>query len=371
MKRSGIIIAIALALSSCTRETVPPEFAPLSITTGGQTKTVLDGTAVRWTDGDQIAVFDDLHYRNQFDAVSVENFSAVFEGKVAARTTDFYAVYPYSSAVSADEGNILLNLPSVQDAAEGTFAEDLNISVAHGVKTVDAVKAEGLMFRNTCALLKFTIPSMFTSIVEATFTAGNRPLAGTLVYSKAEGRLVGVADDAPAGNSVTLKGNLKGGKTYYFVVSPGEIRDFSLTVRDASGVMLTNSSEKSFEAKAGVIRDLGEVKIVVTPNIRVEHVYSSGAHTGTNIWFDLGLPGGMEQYVESVEGWISKSGQIADAYRIIAMDRNYGTMKLPYLTLVFPGRNFIPAGAYVLHVRYVISGLGLFEEDIPVVVPAP
>ena len=371
MKRSGIIIAIALALSSCTRETVPPEFVPLSITTGGQTKTVLDGTAVRWTDGDQIAVFDDLHYRNQFDAVSVENFSAVFEGKVAARTTDFYAVYPYSSAVSADEDNILLSLPSVQDAAEGTFAEDLNISVAHGVKTVDAVKAEGLMFRNTCALLKFTIPSMFTSIVEATFTAGNRPLAGTLVYSKAEDRLVGVADGAPASKSVTLKGNLKGGKTYYFVVSPGEIRDFSLTVRDASGVILTNSSEKSFEAKAGVIRDLGEVKIVVTPNIHVEHLYSSGAHTGTNIWFDLGLPSGMEQYVESVEGWISKSGEIEDAYRIISMDRNYGTMKFPYLTLVFPGRNFIPAGGYVLHVRYVISGLGLFEEDIPVVVPAP
>ena len=371
MKRSGIIIAIALALSSCTRETVPPEFVPLSITTGGQTKTLLDGTAVRWTDGVQIAVFDDLHYRNQFDAVSVENFSAVFERKVAARTTDFYAVYPYSSAVSADEDNILLSLPSVQDAAEGTFAEDLNISVAHGVKTVDAVKAEGLMFRNTCALLKFTIHSMLTSIVEATFTAGNRPLAGTLVYSKAEGRLVGVADGASASKSVTLKGNLKGGKTYYFVVSPGEIRDFSLTVRDASGVILTISSEKSFEAKAGVIRDLGEVKIVVTPNIRVEHVYSSGAHTGTNIWFDLGLPGGMEQYGESVEGWISKSGQIADAYRIIIMDREQGTMKFPYLTMVFINKNVVPAGSYVLHVRYVISGLGLFEEDIPVVVPAP
>jgi hypothetical protein len=191
------------------------------------------------------------------------------------------------------------------------------------------------------------------------------------VYSKAEGRLVGVADGASTSNSVTLKGDLKGGKTYYFVVSPGEIRDFSLTVRDASGVIMTNSSEKSFEAKAGVIRDLGEVKIVLTPNIHVEHLYSSGAHTGTNIWFDLGLLSGMEQYVESVEGWISKSGEIEGAYRIISMDRNYGTMKFPYLTLVFPGRNFIPAGSYILHVRYVINGLGLFEEDVPVVVPVP
>ena len=108
MKRSGIIIALAVALSSCTHETVPPEFAPLSITTGGQTKTVLDGTAVRWTDDDQVAVFDDLHYLNQFDAVSVDNSSAVFEGKVAARTTDFYAVYPYACAISADDDNIIV-----------------------------------------------------------------------------------------------------------------------------------------------------------------------------------------------------------------------------------------------------------------------
>jgi hypothetical protein len=369
MKRSGIIIALAVALSSCTHEAVPPEFVPLSITTGGQTKTVLDGTAVRWTDDDQVAVFDDLHYLNQFNAVSVDNSSAVFEGKVAARTTDFYAVYPYACAISADDDNIIVRLPSIQEAAAGTFAEDLNISVAHGTKSVDATEADGLIFRNTCALLKFTIPSMFTSIVEATFTADNRSLAGSLVYSKDEACLMDVLDDENDSNRVTLKGDLKGGQTYYFVVSPGVIEGFSLTVKDASGVVLTNSSEKSFEAKAGVIRDLGEVKIVVTPNIRVEHVYSSGAHTGTNIWFDLGLPSGMEQYVESVEGWISKSGQIADAYRIIAMDRNYGTMKFPYLTLVFPGRNFIPAGGYLLHVRYVISGLGLFEEDIPVVVP--
>ena len=46
------------------------------------------------------------------------------------------------------------------------------------------------------------------------------------------------------------------------------------------------------------------------------------------------------------------------------------TMKFPYLTLVFINKNVVPAGSYILHVRYVISGLGLFEEDIPVVVPA-
>ena len=97
MKRIGIIIFVALTvvLASCSGEAIlpdqgldsvqpAPELAPLSISTGVQTKTVLSGTTVNWTADDQIAVFDDLHYLNCFDAVSVSGASAVFEGKVAA-----------------------------------------------------------------------------------------------------------------------------------------------------------------------------------------------------------------------------------------------------------------------------------------------
>ena len=63
--------------------------------------------------------------------------------------------------------------------------------------------------------------------------------------------------------------------------------------------------------------------------------------------------------------------KVDDRNRRLIMDREQGTMKFPYLTMVFINKNVVPAGSYVLHVRYVISGLGLFEEDIPVVVPAP
>lgn len=374
MKRIGIIIFVALTvvLASCSGEAIlpdqgldsvqpAPELAPLSISTGGQTKTVLSGTTVNWTAADQIAVFDDLYYRNCFDAVSVSGASAVFEGKVAAKTTEFYAVYPYAGAIKADKDNIYVNLPAEQGAVSGSFAEDMNISVAKGVKAVDADAADGLVFENSCALLKFTVPSMFSSIVEASFSADNRSLAGSLIYSKQEGRLVGVVDDGSESNVLTLKGNLQGGQSYYFVTAPGDVSGFSLSVVDSDGVTLTNRSEKSFEAEAGVITNLGEVKLVINPNLRFD---------GTNVWFDLGMPKGAEKYIDSVEGWLSPNGQISSAYRIIVMSSESGNVRFPYLTIVFAGKNDIPPGNHILHLNYVIKGLGRFEEDFPVVVPA-
>ena len=128
MNRLGIYITAiaAIVLSSCAREDLLPqqddcnqpcELVPLSISTGEMTKTSLSGMVVNWSKSDQIAVFDDLHYKNEFDAVEVNGPNAVFEGKVAAKTTDFYAVYPYSSAVKADAGKIYVTLPSATSAS--------------------------------------------------------------------------------------------------------------------------------------------------------------------------------------------------------------------------------------------------------------
>lgn len=370
MKRIGIIIFAALTavLASCSDDAIlsdqgvdivqpAPELVPLSISTGTQTKTVLSGTTVNWTADDQIAVFDDLHYLNCFDAVSVSGSSAVFEGKVAAKTTDFYAVYPYTSAIRADAENIYVNIPMVQEPLAGSFAEEQNVSIAHGTKAVGDDDVDGVVFENKCALLKFKIPSMFTDIAEASFIAENRALVGNMVYSKDDDCFIGTT----SGNSkVSLGGQMKGGQTYYFVVSPGEVRGFRLTVKDASGAEMINSSQKSFEAKAGVITDLGEVKFVINPSLRFD---------GTDVWFDIGLPKGAEKYIDSVEGWLSRNGQISSAYRIIVMSSESGNVRFPYLTIVFAGKNDIPSGSYILHLNYVIKGLGRFEEDFPVEVP--
>ena len=382
MKRIGIIIfaALSVALSSCSEEAIhpdqgydgiqqAPELVPLAITTGTETKTVLSGTTVNWTSDDRIAVFDDLHYRNCFEAVAVNGASAVFEGRVAAKTTDFYAVYPYESAIKADAENIYLTLPVEQQAFADSFAEEHNISIAHDRKTAEADGVDGVVFENKCALLKFKIPAMFTNIVEASFTADNRALVGDMIYSKEEDCFIGTTNGS---SKVSLKGQLKGGQTYYFVVSPGEVRGFRLTVKDASGVEMTNESQKSFEAKAGVIQDLGEVKVVVKPRVWAEHIYSGGAHVRTDVWLDLGLPSGMEKYVEEVYGYLHPSGgSVANFYRTFVMSKSQGNVKFPYLMLDPQSKKCIPQGYYVANITYALSGYGYVNTTATVYIPAP
>ena len=375
MNRIGLlIVTIAALLSSCARESLPPELVPLCLSTGVETKTSLSGTSVKWTSDDQIAVFDDLHYRNRFEAVSVDGSDAVFEGKVTARTTDFYAVYPYSGAVGADSENIYVMLPADQQPVAGSFAEEHNVSIAHGTKAAEDVRADGLVFENTCALLKFTVPAIFSSIGEASFTADNRALAGKMIYSKDEKSVVGVTEGS---NTVTLEGQLKGGKEYFFVVSPGEVNGFSLSITDSSnGVTLTNESTKSFEAKAGTIQDLGEVKIVVKPRVWAQHVYSGGKHVRTDVWMDLGLPSGMEEYVESVEGWLQPmGGSVSNLVRTISMSKDRGNVKFPYL-LINPFESFgnkmcLSQGSYVANITYLLSGSGYVNTTVVAEIPAP
>lgn len=378
MKRIGIIISAALAalLASCSYDAISPEqgvdsvqpapgLVPLSISTGTQTKTVLSGTTVNWTADDQIAVFDDLHCLNCFDAVSVSGSSAVFEGKVAAKTTDFYAVYPYAGDIKADAENIYVNLPSEQTSKSGSFAEEHNISVAHGTKSVEADEVDGVVFRNVCSLIKFTLPDKLSKISEVSFTASGRMLAGNMTIAKSD---YGV--NVKSGSStVKMKGSFGAGSTFYFVVAPGTINGFSIKVTAENGANYTKSSTKSFSADAGMIKDLGVIELSVEPKVWAEHVYPSGKLSGTSVMLDLGLPPGMEEYVDRVEAYVQKDGQ-GNVYRSIALDASRNEvrpsveMKVPY------GNSYMQRGEYVAHITYYMNGKTI-ERDVAFTVPVP
>ena len=378
MKRIGIIIFAVLTavLSSCSGEEIlpdqvidgvhpAPELVPLSISTGAHTKTVLSGTTVNWTADDQIAVFDDLHCLNCFDAVSVNGTIAVFEGKVAAKTTDFYAVYPYASAVRIDDDILYVKLPSEQTSKVSSFAEEHNISVAHGQKTVDADVVEGLVFINVCSLIKFTLPDKLSRISEVSFTASNRLLAGDMTIAKSD---YGVSMDSGS-NTVKMKGSFGAGSTFYFVVAPGDIRGFSITVTAENGANYSKTSSKNFSAEAGKIKDLGVIEFSVEPKVWAEHAYPSGKLSGTSVMLDLGLPPGMEEYVDRVEAYVQKDGQ-GNVYRSIALDASRNEvrpsveMKVPY------GNSYMQRGEYVAHITYYMNGKSI-ERDVVFTVPVP
>lgn len=373
MKKINIILAALtiVAASSCsyeehsvTPEVVGPqpaeELVPLCLTTGEMTKTSLQGTTVNWTSDDEIAVFDNVNYPNKFTATSVEGSSAVFEGLVGAGTTDFYAVYPHSSAKGIDASNITVSLPDAQTSAVGTFAEEHNISVAHGVKTPGEESVEGIKFDNVCGLIQFTVPQRISAVKNVVFKAENRSLAGDLVISKDGLKVESVANGT---NSVSMSGNFAAGSTFYFVVAPGEVNGFSITVTAQNGATYSKVSSKSFTVEAAAMKNLGVIDFKAEPGAKAEHTYSGGTLTGTKVTLTPGLPAGMEAYVENLTASMTKNGI---EYRKISKSSASATEVME----VANGMTYVPQGEYDVEYTYTLNGVPE-TKTVKVTVPAP
>lgn len=373
MKKINIILAAlaVAAASSCSYEehNVTPEtegprpadvLVPLSLSTGGMTKTSLDGTSVKWTADDHIAVYDNVNYANDFQATSVDGSSAVFEGFVGEGTTDFYAVYPYSSAKGIDASNITVTLPSAQTSAAGTFAEEHNISVAHGVKTPGEENVDGIKFDNVCGLIQFTVPQRISAVKSVSFKAENRALAGDLAISKSELKVVSVANGS---NTVNMSGDFAAGSTFYFVVAPGEVNGFSITVTAQNGATYSKVSSKSFTVEAAAMKNLGVIDFKAEPSAVAEHTYESGVLSGTKVTLNLGLPAGMEGYVENLTASMTRNGI---EYRKISKS----SASASEVMNVVNGTTYIPQGDYTIQYTYTLNGVAE-TKTVDVTVPAP
>ena len=364
----SLIVTASCSTVEMSHDMSVRNLVPLSIVSGEKAsqqaglKTSLSGTDVHWTEGDAVAVFDKLNYKNEFPSVAVNGSSARFEGQVENGTTEFYAVYPFSRALSADASNLYVNLPSDQTPASGTFAEEMNISVAAGHKTPGTPEVSGLMFRNVCGLVYFTVPAHLNAVSEVVFKAENRVLAGELTIAKSDAQTVtGVASGS---NSVSMAGDFAAGSTFYFVVAPGEVNGFSITVKTRNGATFTNSSVKSFALSAGGMKNLGTISFKPEFNSEAKHVYSNGVLTGTQVDVSFGMPAGMEEYVEGVEIKVlnssnevvrqfSSNAAVAD----IVLGKDHGQI-------------YLPQGKYQVAYTYVMNGVAKTEKR-EITVPAP
>ena len=373
MKKINIILAAlaVAAVSSCSYEEhcLTPEvngpqpaeeLVPLCISTGDMTKTSLQGSTVNWTSDDEIAVFDNVNYPNKFTITSVDGSDAVFEGLVSVGTTDFYAVYPYSSAKSIDASNITVTLPAAQTSAAGTFAEEHNISVASGVKVPGEESVEGIRFDNVCGLIRFTVPQRIAAVKNVVFQAENRSLAGDLIISKDDLKVESVANGT---NSVSMSGDFAAGSTFYFVVAPGEVNGFSITVTAQNGATYSKVSSKSFTVESAAMKNLGEIDFKAEPGAKAEHTYSKGTLTGTLVTLTPGLPAGMEAYVQNLTATMTKNGV---EYRKISKSSASATEVME----VADGMTYVPQGDYVVEYTYTLNGVAE-TKTVNVTVPAP
>ena len=204
--KTNRFIAVALAalfiaaFNACTKEETPaaPEvpgveenLVELTLTatqhaddaeaepTSAALKSTFNGAQLGWEADDLVAIYDGTAKR-QFTIVSIEGGVATLTGMISPDATDLYAVFPYSAAsdvLPTSEGQISLNLPSVQTLAEGkNFDEDAFV-------TVGKVQDGNVVLKNAISVLKLNIPEGVSSVRLQGFAYEN--IAGG-VYSSSD-----------------------------------------------------------------------------------------------------------------------------------------------------------------------------------------
>lgn len=279
MKRIAIISIFAAALtlaSSCNRDEAgldpSGQYRTVTLTAdAARTKTVLDGDAVKWEDGDEVA----LRFTHDTKAAVVEKFTTELEGpsfsadftggvnlEVLVEEGGFHdeviAVYP--SSALAEDGTLSFLLPAAQKARDnGGFAPSVNLSSA--ALTLTDIRDDGkasATFRNALSILRFSVKG--DDVVSVTLE-GTSPLAGSapLELSSADGRLVVDGDaqwaEADKSMSVTLTpadGSecFVEGEVYNLLIWPGTHESLTATLnfKDYGGFSKASANEFTFDA---------------------------------------------------------------------------------------------------------------------------
>ena len=172
-----------------------------------------------WGANEQIGIFCGTEFLGTFTSTNTESVAtAVFKGtpeKAPHQDGDYLAVYPYSENSTLDEKGVLVDVPSVQAAIQGTFAHKSFPAIAQS-------NNHDLAFYSVLGGVRFSVPRegitrvVFKSEdsiplagkIKANFSVTGKPLVAEILESVYE-----ISVNAPDGGFVP-------GKYYYAAMIP-------------------------------------------------------------------------------------------------------------------------------------------------------
>ena len=388
------IFAAALSLAaivSCQKEisenqqtTITPEIELESITlcTGdSQSKTSVSGQNIVWNEDDKIDIFSnaDGYSKAYLLSTSKENVNvngngntAKFSGEVAKGTTDFYAVYPSGSAKGVSNGMIYITVPTNQSPKADSFGEKMNVSVANGTKTLGNPQVSGVAFHNVCSYLKFTVPSYVPDVKKVEVTC-DRAIAGSTVvnYTALEsgsGTITGFGDANTITMEVEGEGSFAAGSTFWFVLTPGDVKSLTIKLTTSDGSKWERKSTKAFTLKVATPKNLGTIDFFpALGSANATHTKSGETTlTGTEVTVNLGLLSSMMSSVTAVNLQVTNgSGTVVRTYSSGTPEKNSVTIPAdsswPYL----------PQGSYTISGTYTVNGTPQKFTETDFTSPAP
>ena len=203
-----------------------------------------DDGSVYWNPGDEISLFfmsgKDGGYKftsQNKEVAKVTQFTGTISGITGggediADDAYFWAIYPYSSDNVCESGSLVTTLPCAQQAIEGTFADDLFITVARSQNVKMA-------FKNVCGGVKFTVSQ--AGIKSVVFKGNNgEPLAGKsrIIFDDNNIPVVSEVIDGQTEILVTAPNGstFEVGKYYYIVAFPNALEGgFSMKFNKTDG----------------------------------------------------------------------------------------------------------------------------------------
>lgn len=242
---------------------------------GNESRTELvDGTKVYWNNDDEVSIFSGVDYRysdwNFYRAIIEGDRaqSAVLEGYASQDHNCFFAFYPSSSIRHVlDMIMVYVNIPTVQQAVPGTFANNLNPAWAFTEELGGSMN-----FNNIAALIKFSIKGCDDICKVTLTTKKDMQITGDyyidLKLSNASGISMEVSTDYEAygSESVILEGDFSTGVPYYFVMSPMNRpleNGFTVTFekKDGTKYLKTANAGVINELFSGRIANIGEIDL--------------------------------------------------------------------------------------------------------------
>ena len=251
----AVCTAFSAAAVSCVNEEIgsPEEGLVEKIFTGyiddsDDTRTTLNQNFdIVWKSTDHITVFDGDGAGKKFTEVEVseEGMIAEFTGKVELKDT-YYALYPAQddAAYASDGETITAQLPTVQTAIDGTFADGVNLSVA---KT----QGSDLHFRNVGAILAVKCPTANANRIKIVSHDPSVKMSGKAVISMKDGVPVAVPSESAVNYVEATCATTAVGQVYYFVVYPGEYKGFDIifTSKNVATTTAVYSTSKALSLK--------------------------------------------------------------------------------------------------------------------------
>ena len=246
----GTVVLLALALGCARNEDVAMQDAveqeEVTITASfadSKTRTVLSedgGTSVYWEAGDEIAVFSGTE-GSKFPSTLTEPAAvSTFTGTMPTAGGEKYlALYPYSSDAVSDGESITTTLPAEQTARAGSFAKDLNLSIAES-------DSYSMSFYNVCGGLCFKLTT--EGIKKITIKSNNgESLAGSVKLAFENG-IPAVKEIIDGKDTITLtapdNGTFATGVWYYIVTLPTTLSaGFQMTFRTETTFVIRKYSD--------------------------------------------------------------------------------------------------------------------------------